>query len=379
MSKMSKGIVETLYSLDGDTPKRKIIDMKRVMRGALSISRSASGDEVFRCNQFENIGLKQSLRLLDRAMNQSRNSHNSKRRTVLRHWSLVFEKQKSMNESIRELDSVLHEALEDRKFMVSGKTKEQREIEEAEIARQKALEELQRQQEEQPQEIEPTTKSMDPAQIRALMLKKKTAGAKKADGPTATVLLPKIDFGDTDLKIEVELDPEEPREKEDIWPLKDTTWINNYVKDERIRHDELVTRNILKTIQEGLTRHHTFYRFRLRGQLSDDPLEVLKTTSAKSRPATRSKRPLPFKSSTAHSTLVPRLCDSPRIKAQTGKSVTIIEPDTSRSSIPVYTARKEVIQNTASGEMETVPLHSSRGPREKKTVLPSLLRSKTMF
>ncbi|KAK3083352.1 hypothetical protein FSP39_020598 [Pinctada imbricata] len=378
---MSKGIVETLYNIDGSTSKRKIIDMKRVMRGALSISKSATGEEVFRVNQFQNIELRKNLRLLDRASVQCRNGHNSRKRTVLRHWSLVFEKQKSMNESIRELDGVLTEALDDRVFMVSGKTKEEREREEEEQARLRALEEAEKEPEEEVV-VEQTRTSMDPAQIRALMIKSKSKGGSGAKaGGGGTLLLPKIDFGDTDLKIEVEVEPEEAV-KEDIWPLKDTEWINRYVKDERERHGELFARNIIKNIKHGLTRNHSFYKFRLRSNLSDDPLDVLKTTSAKSRPETRGRDKLPVKSSTAHSAFSPRLTDRPKSKSTSLKTVTIVEPSSARDSVefPIYSSRAREDKNRLdpSDIRETMPISSSRSQRDKSTFLPNLVRSKTM-
>jgi hypothetical protein len=322
-------VVNSLYQFDETMNKRKTIEIKRVMRGALSTSRSTTGDNTFHINKFANKGLEQQIRVLDKAKIQCRNGINSKKRTALRKWCLVFGKQKSMNESIKELNEVITKAIEEDGFLETRMHPEDEE----------KLEEEQVEEPEITTEPEPDVKrsGMDPSQIRALMIKQQRGGIeiKTNEQGITSMLLPKIDFGNTNMKLEdVELDPETPVQ-EDIWPLKDTTWVNSYIKDQREKHDQLFTKNILRSIQIGMTKTNPLHSFRLRAKISDDPMDLLRQlTSAKTaRPLTR---------------------DQLKRSAQTAGAL-----QTHRETL---TARS---QNT-------------RGT-ETQTKLPPLIRSKTMF
>lgn len=277
-------VVNSLYQLDDSMSKQKTIEIKRVMRGALSMSRSTTGDNTFHVNKFASKGLEQQIKVLDKAKIQCRNGINSRKRTALRKWCLVFGKQKSMNDSIKELNDVLTKAIEDDDFL--GPITYREELKSAEV-----------EPEPDPEpEPEPEVKrsGMDPSQIRALMIRKQKGGTagleiKTNEQGITSMLLPKIDFGNTDMKLDdIELDPETPKPQEDIWPLKDTTWVNSYIKDQREKHDLLFTKNILKTIQLGM-HSNPLNSFRLRAKLSDDPMDFLRQlTSAKTaRPTTR--------------------------------------------------------------------------------------------
>ncbi|XP_062602171.1 uncharacterized protein LOC134263808 [Saccostrea cucullata] len=276
-------VVNSLYQFDDTMNKRKTIEIKRVMRGALSMSRSTAGDNTYHINKFANKGLEQQIKVLDKAKIQCRNGINSKKRTALRKWCLVFGKQKSMNDSIKDLNEVLTKAIEEGDFLESRMQPEEEEKEEE-------------QPEEQEPEPEPEIKrsGMDPSQIRALMIKQQRGGVeiKTNEQGITSMLLPKIEFGNTNMKLEdVELDPETPQPREDIWPLKDTTWVSSYIKGQREKHDLLFTKNILKSIQIGMTKTNPLHSFRLRAKLSDDPMELLRhLTSAKTaRPTTRNE------------------------------------------------------------------------------------------
>ncbi|XP_048751879.2 uncharacterized protein LOC125663627 [Ostrea edulis] len=325
-----KSVVNSLYQFDETMNKRKTIEIKRVMRGALSTSRSTTGDNTFHINKFANKGLEQQIRVLDKAKIQCRNGINSKKRTALRKWCLVFGKQKSMNDSIKELNEVITKAIEEDGFLESRMNPEDEEkVEEEQI------EEL-----ENNTEPEPVDKrsGMDPSQIRALMIKQQRGGIeiKTNEQGITSMLLPKIDFGNTNMKLEnVELDPETPQAQEDIWPLKDTTWVSSYIKDQREKHDQLFTKNILKSIQIGMTKTNPLHSFRLRAKISDDPMDLLRQlTSAKTaRPSTR---------------------DPLRRSAQTAGAL--------QSHREVLTARSQISRGT-----------------ETQIKLPPLIRSKTMF
>lgn len=282
-------VVNSLYQLDDTMSKQKTIEIKRVMRGALSMSRSTTGDNTFHVNKFASKGLEQQIKVLEKAKIQCRNGINSKKRTALRKFCLVFGKQKSMNDSIKELNEMLTKAIANEECLGSRTHRDQ----ENELEDIRSPEDIQ----EAEPEPEPEVKrsGMDPSQIRALMIKKQKGGTagleiKTNEQGITSMLLPKIDFGNSNMKLdEIDLDPETPKPQEDFWPLKDTKWVDSYIKDQREKHDQLFTKNILKTIQIGMTKTNPLHSFRLRAKLSDDPTEFLRQlTSAKTaRPSTR--------------------------------------------------------------------------------------------
>jgi hypothetical protein len=43
--------IEALYTIDGDTDKRKTLEMIRVLKGAISVFKSRTGEVIYRYNR----------------------------------------------------------------------------------------------------------------------------------------------------------------------------------------------------------------------------------------------------------------------------------------------------------------------------------------
>ncbi|XP_069134539.1 uncharacterized protein [Argopecten irradians] len=207
---MNAKMVSSLFKIDGDSNKQKTLNTIRVMKGAISVSKSKTGEVIYRSNKLENEGLQRQIKRFEKARLHLNSTYDSKKRTTLRRWALVFEKQKSMNESIREFDMLLTRAIED---VDSGGRKES-----SVGMKENALglnSEAEKQEEEDEEEKE--RQKTDEEKAAELMSRR---------GITRIRLQP-IGVGkNSQIKVKTP-EPETPVIEEELWPLADTTWVNN--------------------------------------------------------------------------------------------------------------------------------------------------------
>ncbi|XP_033748687.1 uncharacterized protein LOC117333486 [Pecten maximus] len=263
---MNAKMVSSLFKIDGDSNKQKTLNTIRVMKGAISVSKSKTGEVIYRSNKLENEGLQRQIKRFEKARLHLNSTYDSKKRTTLRRWALVFEKQKSMNESIREFDMLLTQAIDD---VDAGGRKGSGASIKGNNIEQNTKEEKTEEEEEETKERQKT----DEEQAAELMSRR---------GITRIRLQP-IGVGkNSQIKVKTP-EPETPVIEEELWPLADTTWVNNYIREQKVKHESLITKNILKKIREGLTSKNPLFRFRLRANFADDPnvsIEIIKSARA---------------------------------------------------------------------------------------------------
>lgn len=267
---MNAKMVSSLFKIDGDSNKQKTLNTIRVMKGAISVSKSRTGEVIYHSNKQESEGLQRQIKGFERSQSHLKSTYDSKKRTTLRRWTLVFEKQKSMNESIREFDSLLTQAIADvDKNGSKTQSYEEKECLKLDLARMR------------PDDDD----AIYEEEVERMM---KQRGIKK-------IRLQPIGVGkNSQIKVE-SAEPEVDVIKEELWPLRDTRWINNYIRGQKVKHESLITKNMLKKIREGLASRSTLYRFRLRANLADDPNDTIETIksarAAKTAPIMPSVQP----------------------------------------------------------------------------------------
>ncbi|XP_060063659.1 uncharacterized protein LOC132544108 [Ylistrum balloti] len=262
---MNAKMVSSLFKIDGDSNKQKTLNTIRVMKGAISVSKSKTGEVIYRSNKLENEGLQRQIKRFEKARLHLNSTYDSKKRTTLRRWALVFEKQKSMNESIREFDMLLTQAIDDvdasdRKVSTAESKKDSLKLDLADAK----LEEDEDEKERQKSDEEKAAELMSRRGITRIRLQPIGVGK------------------NSQIKVKTP-EPETPVIEEELWPLADTTWVNNYIRDQKVKHESLITKNILKKIREGLTSKNPLFRFRLRANFADDPnvsIEIIKSARA---------------------------------------------------------------------------------------------------
>ncbi|OWF55299.1 uncharacterized protein LOC110461942 [Mizuhopecten yessoensis] len=263
---MNAKMVSSLFKIDGDSNKRKTLNTIRVMKGAISVSKSKTGEVIYRSNKLENEGLQRQIKRFEKARLHLNSTYDSKKRTTLRRWALVFEKQKSMNESIREFDMLLSQAID-------NVESDDQNVPSAEKNRDSLELKLEDTKPENEEEEDMTEKKSDEEKAAELMSRR---------GITRLRLQP-IGVGkNSQIKVKTP-EPETPVIEEELWPLADTTWVNNYIREQKVKHESLITKNILKKIREGLTSKNPLFRFRLRANFADDPnvsIEIIKSARA---------------------------------------------------------------------------------------------------
>jgi len=274
---MNQRMVSSLYTIDGERSKQKTLEIIRVMKGAISVSKSKTGEVIYRSNKLENDGLQRQLKRFEKAKIHTIDSYDSRKRTTLRRWALVFEKQKSMNESIREFEMILSKAIIDvdesvpttlPKLPVS-KLKEGENDDDKNKKGEDKNEEGTEEEEEKKRKEEEAVSMMKRRGITRLRLQPIGVGKNS--------------------QIKVVLPPTPPPQiVEEKWPLENATWINNYIQHQKKRHETLITKNTLERIKTGLTKAPALFKFRLRANLSEDPRQSIE--AIKSARSSRSAR-----------------------------------------------------------------------------------------
>ncbi|KAL5017221.1 hypothetical protein ScPMuIL_006810 [Solemya velum] len=91
--------VTSLYSVDGTTNRRKTLEIVKVMKGAVSISRSHTGEFIYRSSKTEKNNLKRQLQQYAKMSADVVTSIGVQQRTVMRHWGQLVERQKTSYKS----------------------------------------------------------------------------------------------------------------------------------------------------------------------------------------------------------------------------------------------------------------------------------------
>ena len=103
--------IEALFKIEGENGRRKTIEMIRVLKGAISVSKSRTGEVIYHYNRHEKKALRRQLAKYDSDTRRSRLDIEHQKRDILRKWSLVFGRQRNFCESIRGFDEMLAEAI----------------------------------------------------------------------------------------------------------------------------------------------------------------------------------------------------------------------------------------------------------------------------
>lgn len=272
-TKVNQKVVDCLYPIDADfATKRKTLEIVKVMKGAISVSKSRTGEVIYRHNKFENESLKRQLKRYDKARTHLIDSYDSRKRTTLRRWALVFEKQKSMNESIKEFDTVLTNVLDG--FDHSRRPTRQSKSEGNGIGNlddERDANDGKKDDEEQEEDV------MGRRGIQRIRLNPIGVGK------------------NSQIKVKTP-SPEPIIEEIEAWPLENHKWVNDYIEGQRNKHEKLINKNILRRIQTGLTKGDPLFRFQLRAHLGDNPAlsidSILTSRSAKSAKTARVPSPI---------------------------------------------------------------------------------------
>lgn len=282
--------VSTLYPLDGSMDKRKTLEITKVMKGALSVSKSRTGEAIYRSNEFHKKILEKKVKQFKSATETEISSYNSKKRTVTQRFSVMFGKHKATNDTMHAYDEVITKALEETsekqpnpclKPIIIDSECEDEDPETENCPKDQGLSNGGKDVVRLPHvsdsngKVREVRKSIDEPQKKSVFI------------PTG-ILLP-INNKFSRLKFHEEQREEEPEveveETKELWPLENTEKYDKYIRKQKDRHEVLVTRNILKKIKKNITGKDTLLKFQMKAYLSDDPEEFVRNlTSAKTAP-----------------------------------------------------------------------------------------------
>lgn len=300
--------IEALYTIDGESDKRKTLEMIRVLKGAISVSKSRTGEVIYRYNRHEKKALSRMMAKYDRDTTRSRVNIDSQKRDVLRKWNLVFGRQRKFCESMRGFDDMIHEALTTRHLFKFRSDDDGEGKEEGEgNAEDDKAEEVEEEMRKMPQITDPRARRLGGRQV---------APQGVVSTPVMVGVLPKLTAGslhnaraekeeEERLRAEKEAEEERKRKAREL-PRFDKELMETYLTEQKSLHEDLLTRNALIKIKSTVDKDHVFFKYRMKTKLPDSASSLLQRleseravsamTSIGTRPSTRSRL------STRHST-----------------------------------------------------------------------------
>lgn len=266
--------MEALYTVDGATDKKKTQAMIRILKGAISISKSRTGDVVYRYNRHEKKALSQRLCKYDRESARSQVNIDSQKRDVLRKWKLVFGRQRSISDSLRSFDEMLEEAIATcRIFRSRGDEVEVKNSRNEESKKEEG--ETQEEVEQKPEE----------AVILQLDLKSNTNNSAL---PVMPIVLPRLYLGGAlnNARLEDKERESARREREmeekrlqkrqaNELPRFDWKMMKCFLNDQKYLHQDLLTRNALLKIKTDVGKDHVFFKYLVKTRLPDNAHTLL--------------------------------------------------------------------------------------------------------
>ena len=303
--------IEALYTIDGESDKRKTLEMIRVLKGAISVSKSRTGEVIYHFNRHEKKALSRTMNKYDRDTVRARVNIDNQKRDVLRKWNLVFGRQRKFTDSIRGFDDMLHEALETRHLLKLNADEEAEEEARRAAAAAAAEEEERRRQQEEAKKMPQIT---DPRKRRLGV--RQTAPHGVTSTPVMVGVLPKLTSTGSlhnshietakERRQRKEREAEEARKKKaEELPRFDKDLMEAFLTEQKTLHEDLLTRNALIKIKSSVDKDHVFFKYRLKTKLPDSAVSLLQqiererslsAMTSGTRPSTRSRL------STRHST-----------------------------------------------------------------------------
>lgn len=283
--------VSGLYSIGDSHDKRKTLEITKVMKGALSVSKSRTGETIFRSNEFHRKTMEKKVNQYRSAALTEISSFEAKKRTITQRFSTVFGKHKATNETMHAYDEVITKALED--------TNEKPPVSIVKINYTKNHESENEDDDEKKEDEVDGNKdgvklphvSNSQGRVKNVQNALDESERKKSVFIPTGVLMPisstvkysRLKFNDEKVEEEPEVVVEEVKE---LWPLENSTKYDKYIRTQKDRHEVLVTRNILKKIKSNISGKNTLLRFKMKAILTDDPEDFVRnlTTSAKTAP-----------------------------------------------------------------------------------------------
>ncbi|XP_076452265.1 uncharacterized protein LOC143287908 [Babylonia areolata] len=285
--------IEALYTIDGESDKRKTLEMIRVLKGAISVSKSRTGEVIYHYNRHEKKALGRAMAKFDRDTARSKVNIESQKRDVLRKWNLVFGRQRKFTESMRGFDDMLDKAISTRhllKLPSDPKPQEGEGEEKVKEEEEKKKEEPAAEEAAQEEDVVRMPLITDP---RSRRLRGRPGAPQGVVATPAMVgVLPKLGAGGGLHNARIETEEEErarkEREKEAEaeeerqrrareLPRFDKQLMEAYLSEQRSLHEDLLTRNKLIRIKSSLDKDHVFFKYRLKSKLPDSAPTLLKS------------------------------------------------------------------------------------------------------
>ncbi|XP_046366405.1 uncharacterized protein LOC124142159 [Haliotis rufescens] len=255
--------VESLYTLDGGaTDKRKTLAMIRILKGAISVSKSKTGEAIYRYNKYEKKALKRQLTLLDIDASRAEIDVENQKRVILRKWSMAFENQKNITDSLKRFDDMLRVAIAD--------TTKDDDIEEDDA------------EDEKPEERVP-----DCTKGNRILNRARVTDRDKSDLSENRLhnlpVMPKLPNSGFLVQTGISKSIEEKHKADDkngsdvmnYFPSFDKSLVNDFLEDQKQIQEQLLTRNKLCKLKKTVEREHTFYKLRMKNKLPVDPASLV--------------------------------------------------------------------------------------------------------
>ncbi|KAK6184231.1 hypothetical protein SNE40_006741 [Patella caerulea] len=318
--------VDTQSTVDGDTDKSKVMETARVMKGALSVSKSKTGEVIYRTNKNEVKYLDRRLLKFDKDITRAKTNIECQKRDILRKWSMVFGQQKTLCESIKSFDEMINSALEkqlmetnERSYQLENCLNSHREDEP--VAASNSWSKLkgadERRQSKQvsgfgnslsmPVLVNPKRSRTNPAVPRL-----------KESGVPAS--LPKINnfrggnffSGVVDEKSKAHRQEKERENAKKEFPDFSKSTMESYFNEQKQLQEDLMTRNSLSKLKNSVNEGHNFYKLRIRTKLPEDAdllIESIETDRSKTKSVKRNRKPVPNSTSMFDSKKVTDILD----------------------------------------------------------------------
>ncbi|RUS83896.1 hypothetical protein EGW08_008310 [Elysia chlorotica] len=277
--------IEALFKIEGENGRRKTIEMIRVLKGAISVSKSRTGEVIYHYNRHEKKALRRQLVKYDNDTRRSRMDIEHQKRDILRKWSLVFGRQRNFCESIRGFDEMLAEAI-----LIRDKLKdEEKDCTDAEEeAAAEAEAERVRLEEEEEKQKNAIPQIQDPRKRRlGANFNQNQAGTQPGvPAATTTGMLPKINMNtslfngrietkeEEALRLAQEAEEERKRKQKEL-PRFDKELVQDYLDEQKSMHEGLLTRNALMKIKNFADNDHVFYKYRMKTRLPGSAQSLL--------------------------------------------------------------------------------------------------------
>ncbi|ESO95364.1 hypothetical protein LOTGIDRAFT_232052 [Lottia gigantea] len=283
--------VDSLYTIDGDTDKSKIMDIIRVMKGALSVSKSKTGDVIYRSNKNEVKILDRQLAKVDKDVVRAKTNIECQKRDVLRKWSLVFGNQKTLCESIKSFDEMINSALEkqlseteERSNLVEQSLNSYREEEAPNDSGHWGKLNL-KSNRRQSQVAKPSSHFGKTLSMPVLVNpnESKSKAVPRVSDSTVPASLPKINTGGSffsnivDHTTKRHKRHQEAANKKGEFPDFSRSTMESYFDEQKQLHEELMTRNSLNRLKSNIDGGHNFYKLRIRTKLPEEPTLLIES------------------------------------------------------------------------------------------------------